>query len=456
MKAIGIDIGTTTICGIVLDAENGSILDVRTLANEFFLEGKLHEKIQDAEGIWNLVDGMYQEFISTYDDICGIGLTGQMHGIVFVDEKGSAVSPLYTWQDESGNEMTEEGKRYTDELSEKTGYACATGFGISTFYYLTQKNLLPKNARYFCTIPDYIGLQLTGEKVPVTTPSMAASLGCFDLQQLSFDQKKITEAGMDVTLLPQCSNGFVLLGKTKQGIPVAASIGDNQASILGSVKYPEESVLFNIGTGSQVSAGIDHYVKAEGIELRPLVGDSYILVGSGLCGGRAYAALEKFFAMTVEAMTGEKTGKLYDRMSELLKEEEPGKSAGAKLVADTRFCGTREDPSLTGSIQKMTLDNFTPTAMTAAILEGIAEELVTYHRLMREQGASKPKYLIGSGNGIRMNPWLRKVFETIYQMPMQIPVHKEEAAFGAALYAICTCAGEEDLNKICRLIEYEK
>ena len=456
MKAVGIDIGTTTICGIVIDTESGEVLDVKTLSNDAVMQGEAFERLQDPEKILRLVQRMYYEFLGRYRDICSIGLTGQMHGIVFIDENGLAVSPLYTWQDESGNEKMSDGRSYAEHLSEETGYGMASGFGISTFYVMTKQDRIPEHAACFCTIPDYIGMRMTGRKSPVITTSMGASLGCFELQKMEFDIEHIESAGMKAEFLPECKKGYVLLGKTQEGIPVSAAIGDNQASVLGSVKSPGESVLINVGTGSQVSVGIDHYVEAKQVELRPLVEEEYILVGSSLCGGRAYAALEKFFSMTVEAMTGKRTDSLYEKMSDLMaKQKNADRNQRDALVANTRFCGTRENPSITGSFTNLTLENFTPEAMTESVLNGIAEELVTFHQKMVEQGAKTPKMLVGSGNGIRMNPWLRQIFEEIYHLPMRVSMYQEEAAFGAALYALCAAGEKEKLDQARELIKYK-
>ena len=112
MKAMGIDIGTTTACGILLDTDSGAVVDVRTLANDSVIEGKPFEWLQDPERIWELVQQMYMEFTGKYSDIGCIGLTGQMHGILYTDSEGRSVSPLYTWQDERGNEKMEDGKTY--------------------------------------------------------------------------------------------------------------------------------------------------------------------------------------------------------------------------------------------------------------------------------------------------------------------------------------------------------
>ena len=62
-------------------------------------------------------------------------------------------------------------------------------------------------------------------------------------------------------------------------------------------------------------------LQQAGIELRPVCGDLFLLVGAGLCGGRAYALLEHFFARTVELMTGKAPeNQLYERMNALLAE----------------------------------------------------------------------------------------------------------------------------------------
>ncbi len=540
MKAIGIDIGTTTICGILIDAEEGTVLDVITLPNTFELKGAGYERLQDPGGIIRQAEALYRGFLGKYDDICSIGITGQMHGIVYTDAKGQAVSPLYTWQDESGNEPAEEcpgsgsssgpvtegcenlmsgsgptaeesenpvsgshiqrygkstrAKRYVDVLNALTGYPSASGFGTATFFVHSMRGQVPETAVSFCTIPDYCAMRLTGRTRPLITPSMGASLGCFDLKDLAFDVSAVQAAGMDVSFLPECRNGYIMAGRTKEGIPVSAAIGDNQASVIGSVKDLFSSVLINVGTGSQVSVGIDHYCKAEHVELRPLAGDAYILAGSSLCGGRAYAALERFFEDTVEAMTGKRPGeKLYDKMSCLLEQTEESckngscnavsatpeagsafpadyapseagsvssadsaaSGTGSALAADTRLCGTREDPSLRGAFTNLSLENFTPRDMIMAVLKGIAEELNAFHAQMIAQGAAPPAVLVGSGNGLRRNRNLRQIFEKMYHLPMLLPQHSEEAAFGAALYSMCAAGIKKDLKDAQQLIRYE-
>lgn len=125
------------------------------------------------------------------------------------------------------------------------------------------------------------------------------------------------------------------------------------------------------------------------------------------------------------------------------------------LEIDTRFCGTRANPELTGGVKGLTLANFTPEEFTYGVLGGIVEELATFYKEIQEYGISAPKYLIGSGNAIRMNKYLRAVFEEEFGMKVQIPQHKEEAAYGAALFAMTAAGVCASLEEAQQLIAYE-
>ena len=106
MQIIGIDIGTTTISGVVLDYKKGKtakLLEAKTIENGCFIPAANEwEKIQDADRIVRKAGGLLDYFLNKYHRIQRIGLTGQMHGIVYIDRAGKCVSPLYTWQDGRG------------------------------------------------------------------------------------------------------------------------------------------------------------------------------------------------------------------------------------------------------------------------------------------------------------------------------------------------------------------
>lgn len=456
MKALGLDIGTTTISAVVVGMEEREILKAYTIPNGSFIETDLPwEKIQDPDKIMQKALGLLEEILQEHQDIGVIGLTGQMHGIVYLDETGKHISPLYTWQDGRGNipvekilsedpvpedALSEAGRSICGILEEEYGVKAHTGYGLVTHLYNCRNSLVPEGAAKVCTIMDYLGMRLTGRRTPLMHSSNAASLGLYDAKKNGFRADILQKAGADADILPEVTDDFISVGSYK-GIPVSAAIGDNQASFLGSVENAADSVLVNMGTGGQISVLSDTYFTAKGIEARPFVKGHYLLAGSSLCGGRAYALLEHFFRSYAEAagITGVDH---YSVMGKILDE----KNDGEKLKVNTTFSGTREKPEKRGSIKNIGTENFTPKALIGGVLEGMAEELYKMYRKI-EKGLAGPKTrMVASGNGIRKNRHLQEVMSEKFGMGLELAKREEEAAYGAAVSGMIA-AGELTLKE---------
>ena len=109
MKIIGIDIGTTSISSVVLDDETKIQVSAKTLPNDTAHAGHSWERMQDADRILEKCRELVMEYRMEWPDVRCIGITGQMHGMLYVDANGCAVSPLTTWEDERGNQPYREG-----------------------------------------------------------------------------------------------------------------------------------------------------------------------------------------------------------------------------------------------------------------------------------------------------------------------------------------------------------
>lgn len=449
MGVMGIDLGTTTISIVMMDAGSGAILGSRTVAHHGFLDGHIPEsKIQDPNRMYEVVKSAAAELTKEFGMPECIGLTGQMHGMLYVDHQGEAVSPLYIWQDGCGNLAMENGETYASFLR-KTGGAASAGFGLTTHYYLQKNGMIPTDAVKMVTICDYVGMKLCGSSKAVIANDMAASWGCFDLRERRFLVSEMEALGVDTSYLPELLEKHEPMGHTPEGIPVIVSLGDNQASVLGSVSDLCDTVLINIGTGSQVSMGTESYHDVSGsIELRPCVEGTSLLVGSGLCGGRAYAMLEQFYREV--AGSGEA---MYESMAAQARAFREKYGSDAAWKVKTTFSGTRSNPTEKGSITGIGVENFHPGAMTLGVIGGILEELhEMYVQMCHTTGKTATK-LVGSGNGIRKNKLMQELAEEIFGMPLSIPQYQEEAAYGAALYAL-SATGKEELRKIQKKIHY--
>ena len=449
MNIIGLDIGTTTISAIVLDGVSGEILKTVNISNGADLQARMSaERIQDPEAIAQKALKVVETLKAEYE-IAAIGLDGQMHGIVYVDGQGQAVSPLFTWQDQRG-ELPQGDTTYAGELSRRTGYRVATGYGILTHFWHVVNGCVPQQARSLCTIYDYVGMKLTGRTAPLLHISTAASLGLVDTAQGSWDLRAMELAGIDPAILPEVSSDAVLIGRDADGIPVACGIGDNQASFIGAMREMAGGVLVNMGTGGQVSMLSSGQAAGGELELRPLGGGASLIVGSALCGGRSYALLEGFLRSCAE-LAGSKVEPMYEAMN----------SVGIALLddpeimkVDTRFSGTRLQPELRGSIGNLSTQNYDAGHLIAGTLMGMAGEIHRLYSEMLSAGSSPAAFLVGSGNGIRKNPALKRAFEKVFGMPLHIPAHTEEAAYGTALFAMTAAGLVPTLGAAQALIRY--
>ncbi|MBQ8183310.1 MAG: hypothetical protein IJ025_05350 [Clostridia bacterium] len=434
MNILGIDIGTTTVTCLMLNTDKKQVIESCTLKNDSFIEGRAFEKLQDPDIILNTVK-------TAIRDVCSqsvpdaIGVTGQMHGILYLDKDNKPCSPLMIWQDERGNELFKDNETYAEYLTRTTGIKAATGFGLTTHYYNLHNNLVPDDTVMLSTIHDYLVCVLTNQK-PVTHSSDAGSLGFFDLNKLCFDKAALNKAGINPDFLPEVYHNTTIAGKTDcdflpSGIPVGVAIGDNQASFLGSVAEPERSVLVNVGTGSQVSFVTKSSDDVPCGEIRHLTDNEYLFVGSSLCGGRAYAILKNFFSLCADMLGGSSDG-LYEKMDSL---SENVFSLSDELDINCEFCGSRENPAKRGSIENIGTDNFTPEKLICGVLKGVSSELKNLYSQAEHLLNNRPQKLVCSGNGLRKSHIWREIFSRDFSLPCELPLHSEEAAVGACVFA---------------------
>lgn len=462
MLIIGIDIGTTTISGAVLEFSSGSAADKKSIEsagsvarllhaenipNDSFLPPDVPDaRIQDAEKILMLGRGLLERLLAFCEKVlseppAAIGLTGQMHGIVYADHAGRPLSPLYTWQDLRGESVRE-------QILDKTGISVPAGYGLATHYYNVIHDTVPAGAVSFCTIMDLFGMHLTGNSRPLMHMTNAASLGFFHTGRQEFMKQALETlfSGSDDSgsglLIPEFAEDIRAIG-TFRGIPVTCAIGDNQAGVLASVGTAPGIPLVNFGTGGQVSLLTDRYSELPGIETRPFLPGLYLMAGSSLCGGRAYAILEQFFR-SYAADAGAPDEPQYALMNALAEKalqreaaglETRGQGADESLSVSPLFCGTRVDPSIRGSVTGISENNFTPGALILGTLRGMTDELYGYYSEMASlfPDRVRPDRVVGSGNGLRKNPVLQKLVAERFGVPLELSPFEEEAACGAAI-----------------------
>ena len=423
---VGIDIGTTTISAAVIDLENKTQVEVFSVPHNSYTVSSAFSE-QSVSVIMDKAERVLDLIYKSYTDIVSIGITGQMHGILYLSGDGEAVSDLINWQDKRGDAPLKNSMTATELIKQITGQSLATGYGITTHYYNLLNGLVPTGAVGFCSIMDYFAMRLCKLKKPVTHTSVAASFGLFDVKKDCFMSDKLALLGIDGRVLPRVVATGEVIGSWN-GIPVCVAIGDNQASFLGSVKNNRESVLVNIGTGSQISAVGELGELPNGIEARPLINGEMLICGSALCGGSAYAMIEGFFR-SYAAFSGLSEASQYGVINSLA--EKAYASGEAPLAVNTLFCGTRTDPMRRGSIENIELNNFTPSALVLGVINGMCDELYGLY----SAASLKKSHIVASGGAVRKNDVLCRVLEDKFGINVSVSSVKEEAASGAALFS---------------------
>jgi len=434
MYILGIDIGTTKIAGVLLELPENRIVKVLSKVSRADIASSPEwERIQDPEVIVDTAAGLIGELKEAAEqEIRCIGISSQMHGFVYVDNRGLAAGPLYTWQDNrAAIPIAPSGDSALKIIREKTGKSIFAGYALATHYYNTLQGLQPAEPCRISSIGGYLGMRLCGLTQATIDPSEAASFGLYDQDAGEFYLDDIKALWGSIDFLPRRVPFFSQMGREADGIPVFQSLGDNQASFYGAMQGREEKLLLNLGTGGQVSLLTDQIPPSlVGLERRPYPEQS-LVVGSTLAGGKAFDLLVDFYSQVLSFFGSPLSRKnMYDIIdqAELSAPRTP-------LRVEPFFNGTRQDPALRGSIKNIDLDNLTPENLLYGFAEAMVGEL---RELLRTNGLDQEELLagvVGSGNGIRRNPLVCRLIERLFDCRLSISDLKEEAACGAAFYA---------------------
>jgi sugar (pentulose or hexulose) kinase len=476
---LGIDLGTTTITALAVESGSGNILACCTLPNAAETtspadraRGRSEWDIRRmAEAGCACLGEVANRLGEHRHHLAGLGITGQQHGCVVVDAGLNPLTPLVNWQDRRGEEplpglaatcVQHMHARCGDEAPHRTGCRLAAGFMSVTLFWLRAHRLLPPQGTA-CFVMDYFGSFLTGSP-PLTDPTGAASSGVFTVRDGAWDSELLEALELPRSCFPEVVPSGSLLGRLSaaaasatglpEGLPVFVGMGDNQASFLGSVARRDETVLVNVGTGGQVSMFAERFAYDPQLETRPFPGGGYLLACVGLCGGRTYAALERFFRQVGADVLGTPAaGSAYAAMNRLASSVPRGANG---LRCEPFFTGTRFQPNLRASWTGMSTENFTPAHMTRALLEGMARAFQSGYEVISGQLGRRATRLVGAGNGMRENPVLAGLVAEEFGLPLAVPRHREEAAYGAALLAAVAAGLVPDLPAAGALLQYEE
>ena len=460
MTTLSIDLGTSKLCAAVVDIATGRPVAIRSCDNDTNIRGlcdDFHE--QDPARTRDLtLDLIRQVLAEAGRPIDAVGISGQMHGVLLVDRSLRPVTNLMTWRDrrtarEGAGSINESLSLLGPEVERRTGCRLAVGYGAATMRWLDRNGLLPPEC-IGLTIAGFVAASLTG--VVCIDETHAASWGILDVTRNVWDSDCVSRLGIRSKVLPSIIPSGTPLGEMTpaareflgiQGPAIVCSpVGDCQASVIGCAGFSPDTIVVNIGTGAQISIPSPSPAYTGDLDAWPMPFGGYLQLGAALCGGWAYAYLRRFFGETVRELAGIEIDDqaAYQRMNALAASADP---AAGGLVVDTRFCGTRRDKSVKGSISGITTTNLTPSNLCLAFLEGIVRDL---HSMYVASASPSATRLIAGGNAVRRNPVLRSVIARLFALECSISSEPEEAVRGAA-YAAAVGTGLSSRERITAL-----
>jgi sedoheptulokinase len=418
---LGVDCGTSKVAVAVVDAA-GNQLHVAGRRHEADLSVPAGRHEQDAERILVLAEELVQEIRSALRlRIVAIGFAGQMHGVVLHDAEARPLSPLVTWQDR---------RTAADGASQVRMADPPSAVAILTWW--ARQGELPTGA-HAGTIHGLLA-QRWGQlpHSPIDPTDLHGWGGLARSPELaSLQLPRIVDHG---TLVGRLSRAAASRLGLAPGIPLAAPLGDHQASVRATLDEPDEDLLLTIGTGCQLSALVsrERAVVMGHAERRPYDDRHDLVAATPLCGGAAWRWLAVTVAqwITDAGLRAPPMDEIYARLDAL------GMAADDALHFAPHLLGERHDPFLTGTITGLRLDTGSLGQLARAVARGV---IANARELLPDSVRRGRRRVVASGNALRRSRLLRAMAEQELGVPLVLGERIEEAATGAALVALGAC-----------------
>ena len=444
--SIGLDIGTSGTKGVLLAAW-GAVL-ARAEAGYPLLTPRPGWTEQDPEAWWQAAVAVLAELARRAEghEVAGIGLSGQMHGSVFLDRDGAPIRPALLWNDARTHAECAEIERRLgrERLIAITGNRASTGFQAPKLLWLRRhepeaaarvaKLLLPK---------DFIRLRLTGTHA--TDAADASGTLFLDLARRRYSEEVLAALEVAPDLLPSVHESPEITGRVTAaaasatglaaGTPVVAGGGDNACAAIGAGLIEEGHGVCSIGTsGTLFVHSMTPRIDPEGAlnAFCDAVPGGYHLMGVILSAG---GALGWFRDKVMPAEADLLAANGIDPFKVLLDEAARVPAGADGLLFLPYLAGERSphlDPHARGAWVGLSLAH-ERRHLVRALLEGVGFALTDCLDRMRALGIEPPRILL-TGGGARGELW-RSILAAQLRVPLATGSAADGPALGAAILA---------------------
>jgi xylulokinase len=441
---IGIDVGTGGTRALLVD-EKGALLGSATHEHAPFASPQNGWAEQDPHDWWNAcqkaIGKLLRETGVSRNEIAAVGLAGQMHGAVLLDEKEEVLRPALIWCDQ----RTAEECRVLNEtigeqrLVELTSNPALPNFTLTKLMWVRKHEPeIWKKFRSFLLPKDYVRLQLTG--VRAIDVSDASGTLLLDVVHRRWSKEMVKATGLDERCLPEVFESPEIVGKITaraaqatglaEGTPVVAGAGDQAGGAIGMGIVKAGCVSATIGTSGVVFAATDQpFLDPKG-RLHTFchaIPNRWHVMGVTQAAGLSLRWFRDTFGTS-----GSQGGDPYDRLSQ----EAAAIPAGADGVLWAPYLMGERTPHLDSDVRAALIGLAASHGrghIIRAILEGVAFSLKDSLTIFAEIGVPVNDIRLGGG-GARSPLW-RQIQADVYAKPVSLLAAEEGCAYGAAVLA---------------------
>lgn len=448
MYFIGIDIGTTSVKILAID-EKGTVVRSTSKDYPIFFPKPLWSQ-QDPEDWWEQTLKGLKELLEglNKDEVKALSFSGQMHGLVTLDEDDRVIRPAILWNDQ----RTEKECRYLNDvvgqktISDWTGNLALTGFTAPKLLWLKENE--PENFALIKKVmlpKDYVAYRMSG--VFATDMSDASGTLYLDVKNRTWSKPMLDLIGIAESQLPELYESYEAIGHIKKDIAKELGLNENVKVVIGGGDQAVAAVgggvvgpgacSLSLGTSGVVFASTENFFVDEKNSLHSFchANGKYHQMGVTL----AAAASLKWWVEEVDRSND---------FDGLLSE------AGEAEIDDNVFylpylMGERtphNDPYCRGTFIGMNMTH-QRKHLTRAVLEGVAFSLRDTFEIMKAMGINIPVISI-NGGGAKSKLWCEIIADALNVKVVKLNTN-EGPAYGAAILAAVGCGLFATVEEAC-------
>lgn len=427
MRCIGLDIGSSSIKGGILDIATGRVDHVAKTAFPDPVAGLpsgFHEVPADA--ILQATRQVVAALLRKAPDARRLCVSSQMGGVVLLDARGDPLTRYLSWRDQRSLVRPPEGgpaplhrlrDAWSDAQFEQLGKELKPGSTTALLHWLAGQGRLPAAATPV-TIGDYVIAALCA-----SPPRMhrTHAIGLIDLRSGDWHHEAFAAAGIGGLAWPRLADEDEVIGQAELAgtrLDCHAAIGDQQAALFGIGLEPAE-LSINCSTGSQVSLITPHFQPGD-CQSRCWFGGRFLNTVTHIPAGRSLAVLEALLTQLPRAAGLE----MQDSWRLIAAATEAADGGG--LACDLSFFSSAMGDR--GRIEHITTENLTAGNLFCAAFDFMADSYLACSRRL----AARPAWnrLAISGGLVQAFPALRRRLAARFPLAMREVPEQEETLMG--------------------------